>query len=276
VAQDAGHPQIGCTRTCCAAARTDASLRHRPASLAIVDPATGARWLVDATPEIRDQLAALDAIAPPGARALDGVLLTHAHLGHYTGLAQFGREAMGARDVPVWAMPRMRTFLAEQAPWEMLVRLGNIRIEPLENGRAVRLGERIEVTPIAVKHRDEYTETVGFRIRGPGRAVLWLPDIDTGEGFALERELDAVDVAYVDGTFWADGELVGRDMREVPHPRISATIEWFRNDPRRSKVRFVHMNHTNPALDPVSAQSRSLREAGFAVAVEGERVDLGG
>ena len=80
----------------------------------------------------------------------DGVLLTHAHIGHYLGLAQLGREVMGTRGVRVYAMPRMRAFLEHNGPWDQLVRLGNITIEPLEDGHEARLNERIAITPVTV------------------------------------------------------------------------------------------------------------------------------
>ncbi len=87
-------------------------------------------------------------------------------MGHYTGLMHLGREAMGARAVPVWAMPRMRDFLASSGPWSQLVRLRNIELQPLAADSTVTLGDSLHVTPFLVPHRDEYSETVGFRIEG--------------------------------------------------------------------------------------------------------------
>ena len=70
-----------------------------------------------------------------------------------------------------------------------------------------------------IPHRDEYSETVGFVIRGPDRSALFLPDIDKWDRW--ERKIADVladaDVAYLDGTFFADGELLGRDMSKIPH-----------------------------------------------------------
>jgi pyrroloquinoline quinone biosynthesis protein B len=271
VAQDGGHPQPGCTRTCC----RPGVATHLPSSIAIVDPATNQRWLLDATPALPEQLARLDAVAPsatpPG---IDGILLTHGHIGHYTGLMWLGREVMGTHGVPLYVMPRMAQFLTTNGPWSQLVSIGNVS---LVVGADVRLNDRLTAHALTVPHRGEYTETVAWRIQGPTRSALYLPDIDSWDKWDLRLEdvLAAVDAAWIDGTFWADGEL-SRDMSEVPHPRISATMARLAALPasERAKVRFTHLNHTNPALDPTSEQARSVVEAGFHVGTEGERVGL--
>jgi pyrroloquinoline quinone biosynthesis protein B len=269
IAQDGGHPQAGCAKTCCAAAWDDPARGHRVASLGLVDD--GRAWLVDATPDLPSQLHAL---APS---ALAGVLLTHAHMGHYTGLVHLGREAMGADHVPVYALPRMRTLLETQEPWALMARLGHVVPTPAQDGVPIALTPRLTATPRLVPHRDELSETVLYEVRGPSRTIAWLPDIDKWDRWSvpLEDLLARVDLAFVDGTFFADGEL-GRDMSQIPHPFVVETIERLRSAPAelRSKVRFVHLNHTNPALDPASAQAAAVRAAGMAIAVEGERWTL--
>jgi len=279
IAQDAGYPQAACRKACCARAWADPTLRRRTASLAIVNPATSERWIIDSTPDFREQLRALDEAAPPApGTVLTGILLTHAHIGHYLGLVHLGREVMGARGVPVYAMPRMTGFLRSQGPWNQLVELGNVDLRPLSEGKPVTLAKGITVTPLLVPHRDEYSETVAFVVAGPKRSVLYLPDIDKWDRWAtpIEQVLARVDVAYVDGTFYGADELPGRDMAEIPHPFITESIERFAALPEkdRAKVRFLHLNHTNPALDPKSDAARRIREAGHRVAEERERVDL--
>jgi pyrroloquinoline quinone biosynthesis protein B len=169
--------------------------------------------------------------------------------------------------VKVDVMPRLREFLERNGPWDQLVRLGNIAFQPLDGGREIWLNERIAVTPIRVPHRDEYSETVAFIVRGPRKAVLWLPDIDKWERWQtpLESVLARVDVAYVDGTFYSADELPGRDMSEIPHPLIVETMARTASSPERTKIRFIHLNQSNPAL-----RDRSLAP----VAVEGERAGL--
>lgn len=276
VAQDGGYPQAGCARPCCQRAWADPSRARRVAGLAIVDPETHERWLVDATPDLRAQLHQLDMLAPPA--TLSGLLLTHAHMGHYTGLLQLGREAMGTRSVPVWAMPRMAGFLQKNGPWELLFRLEHAILHPLQDGRRVQLGERVAITPVAVPHRDEYSETVGFYLHGPRRTVFYLPDIDKWERWStpVEDVLASTDVALLDATFYDGRELPGRDMSEIPHPFVVETLARFAplSEGLRGRVRLTHLNHTNPLLDPDSAEAGEVRRAGLRVAEEGEVFEI--
>jgi pyrroloquinoline quinone biosynthesis protein B len=271
IAQDGGLPQAGCLKACCTSGR-----HAYVTSLALVDPAGGRHWLFDATPDLPAQMRALERVAP-GSK-LAGVFLTHAHIGHYLGLAQFGREVMGAHGVPVWAMPRMCAFLSSNGPWDQLVHLENISLRPLEDGTAVRLDSGLVVTPFLVPHRDEYSETVGFRIEGPRRQLTFIPDIDKWERWSrpIEGVLDSCDVALLDGTFYRDGELPGRSMAEVPHPFIEESLRRFAPLPAatRARVEFIHLNHTNPAYVPGGEAQRAIRAAGCGVAREGERIAL--
>ncbi|MGZ5441442.1 MAG: MBL fold metallo-hydrolase [Thermoanaerobaculia bacterium] len=279
IAQDGGYPQAGCRRPDCVEGFEGKGERALVASLGIVDPSTGQRWIVDATPDFPAQLHRLERIAGApraGAPVLDGVLLTHAHIGHYLGLAQLGREVLGAREVPVLAMPRLRTFLEENGPWSQLVSLRNIVLRPLVAGATVALNERISVTPLVVPHRDEFSETVGFVVRGPSRAILWLPDIDKWEKWStrIESVVADVDVAYVDATFYSAEELPGRDLSEIPHPTVQETMARFASSPLRTRIRLVHLNQSNPLLRDASLR-REIGERGFAVAAEGDVESLG-
>ncbi len=275
IAQDGGAPQAGRFDD----PRWDDTGRSRlVACLGLFDPSSGRRWMIDATPDFRRQLLDLRRASGGADRpALDGVFLTHAHIGHYTGLMFLGHESMGAKAVPVWTMPKMTGFLRRNGPWDQLVRYGNIELRPLAAGVAVQLTEGLSVTPISVPHRQEYSEVVGFRIQGRRRAALFIPDIDSWEqldaqGVRIEDLIASVDLAYLDGTFFANGEIPGRDMTGFPHPFIRHSIRRFASLPavERAKIRFIHLNHTNPALDPDSAASREIAAAGLKVARQGE------
>ncbi len=279
ITQDAGYPQAGCRKPCCARAWADPQKRRHAICLAIVDPTSDERWLLECTPDFREQLQQLDSIAPPKSElGIDGILLTHAHIGHYVGLMHLGREVMSTDRVPVYAMPRLKRFLENNGPWSQLVAAENISIRELADGRTMRLNERISVTPLLVPHRDEYSETVGFHVRGPNRSAVFLPDIEKWDRWKMKIEdvLSEVDVAYLDGTFYGDGELPGRDMSEIPHPFIAESIKRFASLPKaeRNKVRFLHFNHTNPVLDSQSREAESVRTAGYHLAAEGERFKL--
>jgi pyrroloquinoline quinone biosynthesis protein B len=247
--------------------------------LTIVDPESRQRWLVECTPDFKYQLHALDTIAPmPDGPALSGIFVTHAHIGHYAGLVHLGREVMGSQNVPVFVMPRMANFLKSSGPWNQLVELQQIDLRPLADGTPVPLNSRLSVTPILVPHRDEFSETVAFRITGPRRSVLFLPDIDKWERWErqVEDELALVSVAYLDATFFDASELPGRNHDEIPHPFVVESIARFSKLPpaQRAKVRFLHLNHSNPLLDPRSAASQQVQQAGMAVARQLEQVEL--
>ena len=271
IAQDGGIPQAGCRKSCCTSGR-----HERVASLGLVDPERRRWWLIDATPDFPAQLALVAEAAP--ACSLAGIFLTHAHIGHYTGLMHLGREAMGAHGMPVWAMPRMRAFLAGNGPWGQLVTLHNIELRPLTADSTVSLGDSLAVTPFLVPHRDEYSETVGFRVTGPRGTIVWLPDIDKWERWErrIEDVIDGAGAAYLDGTFFDTTELPGRDIREIPHPFIVESLARFAALPAatRARVRFVHLNHTNRAGIAGTAERRRVEAAGFRVARSGERVPL--
>jgi pyrroloquinoline quinone biosynthesis protein B len=238
--------------------------------------------MIDCTPDFPVQLHALGEVAPAdGKPGLSGIFLTHAHIGHYTGLIHLGLEVMGASGVHVYAMPRMTAFLRQNGPWDQLVRYQNIELQPLTAGSAVKLNDSLSIEPFLVPHRQEYSEVVGYRIAGPNRSVLFIPDIDSWEEWAeqgsrIEDIIPTVDVAYLDATFFSDGEIPGRDMSGFPHPFITHTMEKLAHLPlrERAKVRFIHLNHTNPALNADGDARRTIRERGFRVAEEMERVGL--
>jgi len=283
-AQDAGLPQIGCHAACCTAARRDPARRRLVTSLLLADPRAGRRWLFDATPDLRDQVEV--ARGHPATRVeegprpplFDGVFLTHAHLGHYTGLLQLGPEAYAAHDLPVYGTASMNALLAGQAPWRLLVERDMLRLHDLVPDQAVALAPGLTVTPLLVPHRREFTDTCAFVLRGPSRALLYLPDIDKWERWStpVEDVLRTVDVALLDGSFFADGEIPGRSMADIPHPFIVESLERLAALPAavRDRVYFTHLNHTNPAADPDGEAAARVRAAGMHVLAEGTRFGL--
>ncbi|MEZ6015913.1 MAG: MBL fold metallo-hydrolase [Planctomycetota bacterium] len=282
VAQDGGYPQLACDAPLCVAARRDPSRARHVASLLLVDPRDGARWLFDATPDLAAQVelarphgrvaAATEGAGRPA--LFEGIFLTHAHAGHYLGLWQLGREAYGSATTPVHGTERMARFLRDEAPWSLLVDAEHIAPKVLVPGRPVMLRPDLRVTAIEVPHRAEFTDTVAYVIEGPSRSALFLPDIDKWERFEtpIEQLIAAVDVAYLDATFFDGAELPGRDMAQIPHPFVVESLARLAPlaPQERSKVRFLHLNHSNPLLDPMSAAARTVRAAGLTVAEQGE------
>ena len=279
IGQDGGAPQAGSHLD---PRWTDQPNAHLATSLGLVDPMTNQRWMFEATPDFRKQWYALDTRAGRREKRVpDGIFLTHAHMGHYTGLMFLGHESIGAQGVPVYAMPNMSSYLKENGPWSQLVNYGNIILSPLRENVGVTLSPNVEVRPFKVPHRQEFSEVVGYIISSQNKRIGFIPDIDSWEewdasGPGLIGFLDSVDLAFVDATFYADGELPGRDMSGIPHPYITHTMARLADFPAetRSKVVFIHLNHTNPALYPEGPEAQSIRDAGFRVATPGEIIPL--
>lgn len=278
IAQDAGYPQANCYQPHCIRAWEDPELRRLTSSIAVVNAGSKTKYLFDATPDIREQLYQLNGAAPDRDFTLGGVFLTHAHIGHYTGLMHFGHEASGSSNVPVYAMPRMLEFLSTNGPWDQLVRYQNIRLMPLNDGTTLHFDKTLRVTPLLVPHRDEYSETVGFRIEGPKKAAVFIPDIEKWERWQTDiRDIvQASDYALIDATFFADGELPGRDMSKILHPFVSESMALLDDltKEEKSRVIFIHMNHTNPLLIDGSEAQAQVERRGFRYATEGMRLEL--
>ncbi len=283
--QDGGLPHAACSCERCERARREPSFRRHVASLALVDPAIDppVAFLLDATPDLPEQLERLADLgrAVPGRvdRApLDGVLLTHAHIGHYLGLAFLGYEVVHVQGLPVWATARMGEYLRTNGPWSQLVGKGEIELREMVSGVEIALTETLRVTPLLVPHRDEYSDTVGFLVRGPARRLLYVPDTDRWETWdppLLER-LAGVDVAILDGTFYSTNELPGRSVEQIGHPLIQVTMDLLvdRVAAGQLEVHFTHLNHSNPALTPESPAAAEIRRRGFQILEEGLELSL--
>lgn len=277
IAQDAGYPQANCYDPHCARAWENAAFRRTASSIAVVDNQSRRKYLFDATPDIREQLYQLHRVAPDGDFSLSGVFPTHGHIGHYTGLMHFGHESSASNDIPVYVMPRMRKFLATNGPWSQLVNYRNIELIDMIDGNAIDLAA-VSVTPFLVPHRDEYTETVGFRIDGPAKSALYIPDIDKWGRWNTDiRELvQSVDYAFLDATFFADGELPGRSMENIPHPFVEESMRLFSGLSAEEKARiiFIHFNHSNPLLIDGSDEQKKVISNGFRFAEQGMTLPL--
>jgi pyrroloquinoline quinone biosynthesis protein B len=269
--QDGGSPHIGCSKACCQDLFDRPDPERMVVSLGIIDPENKMNWLIEATPDMPKQLNMLQTFSSfKDTHQPDGIFLTHAHIGHYAGLIYLGREALGASDLKVYAMPRMKTFLETNGPWSQLVDLKNIQLQLLQDDQAIQLSSNITITPFRVPHRDEYSETVGFRIEGPNKKVLFIPDIDKWHEWerSIVEEISKVDYALLDATFFNNDEINNRDMNEIPHPFVVESLELFSNLPEeeKAKIHFIHFNHTNPLLNKNSIQYQQVKKAGIKLA----------
>ena len=269
--QDGGSPHLSCNKNCCEALTVFQKEARKVTALGVVEPKSNFNILFEATPNIISQWKML----PSAPKA---IFLTHAHMGHYAGLLQLGREALGAKNIPVHVMPRMANFLKENGPWSQLISLANIKLFPIVANESTNFKGEIIITPLLVPHRDEFSETVGYRIQGPNKTVLFIPDIDKWSKWSenLKAILETVDYAFLDATFFDQEEINYRPLEEIPHPLVKETVAYLNpvSQELKNKVYFIHMNHTNPLLDPKSKATQWLLSQGFHVARKGQQFKL--
>ncbi len=266
VAQDGGVPHLGCSKTCC----STSSVTRYVSSIMVSNQKSKASYIFDASPDLAKQLSFMkDKIS----ENLKGIFLTHAHIGHYSGLMYLGRESFNSKNIPVYAMPRMKKFLETNGPWDQLVSLNNIKINSIINESEITVEKDLVVKPIEVPHRDEYSETVGYIIKGPNRSAIYIPDIDKWYKWdkSIVDLISSVDYAFIDATFYDEKEINYRDISEIPHPFVIESMKLFEgvSKEEKSKIYFIHLNHTNPLLDSNSSEYKDLISRGYNVAQEG-------
>ena len=277
IAQDAGYPQIDCEKECCMLFYDGLEDKKLVSCLGLVDLNDKKKYIFDATPDFTEQTQLLKTNHLDNGNIIDGLFLTHAHIGHYTGLMYLGFEALGANKVPVYAMPRMKDYLETNGPWSQLLTFNNIELKALQNDSIVVLNNDLKVTPLLVPHRDEYSETVGYIIEGQHKKALFIPDIDKWETWErnIIEEVKKIDYAFLDASFFRDGEI-DRDMSKIPHPFTSETTTLFENESleTKSKIYFIHFNHTNPTILDNHKLKDSIQNLGFNFAKEGMTLPL--
>ncbi|MDN3585530.1 MBL fold metallo-hydrolase [Pedobacter aquatilis] len=272
VAQDGGYPHMGCTKICCTNAWKNPETQKAVSSIALVDPKEKKWYLFDATPDIKKQLKDFSEKTKNKYPYLpDGIFITHAHIGHYTGLMEFGREVMNTKNLNVYVLPKLKSFLEANGPWSQLVKLQNIGITALAQDKPFTIGES-NVIAFTVPHRDEYSETAGFEISTQTKKYLFIPDIDKWSKWnqSIIERVKKVDFAFLDATFFNAEELGNRPISEVPHPLVTETTKLFENEALniKSKIHFIHLNHTNKLLWDKCEQKDFLK-SGFNLAKQG-------
>lgn len=273
IAQDAGFPQAGCTKDCCKESWKYPEKRKMATCLAIVDTVEKKWWMVEATPDFKNQLYLFNQLTKNKYAYLpNGIFITHAHMGHYTGLLQLGRETMNSNKIPVYVLPKLKHYLETNGPWSQLVSLKNIELIELTDKSLKFISNGFDVMAFTVPHRDEFSETAGFNFMLNNKKVVFIPDIDKWQKHSKDVSFIFTDctLAFIDGTFYKDGELEGRSMKEVPHPFVKESMDLFKHwqSALKSKIYFIHFNHTNPLLKINSKERNEVLLNNFKIAKE--------
>lgn len=287
-----GIPQWNCACPGCAGARTHPRRRRRHASLAV--RAGEGRWyLVNATPDIDDQIEARPELRPgpePRQTPIAGVVLTDAELDHTLGLARL-REAdrlQVTATAPVRDALLDRLRLGEvltpytDLTWRDLPTRG---AEPLD---ATAAGPRISAIPVSGKRPryaadapDDEAWVVALRLYDPasGATVLYAPALAAWPD-PLQQAAAEADCVIVDGTFWDDEEprrtgisaRTATGMGHLPVDGPDGTAERLARLPARCL--YTHLNNTNPLVDPAAPQHKRLARLGIEVAHDGTVIEL--
>ena len=210
--------------------------------------------------------------------SLSGIFITHAHIGHYMGLINLGLEVMNLKEIPVYVMPRMRDFICNNSLLNQLIINNNIKLSTLPMGEEVSINNLLSVEAFNVPHRNELSETVGYKIIGKQKSAIYLPDIDSWKNFEnkLRHLIDTNEILFIDGTFYDKSEIVSRDISKIPHPEIKETMRMLSNLPfkDRKKIHFIHFNHTNDAIRDGSQIYKTILDSGFSISEENQQFSL--
>ena len=268
-AQDGGYPHAGCQDDCCLNIWDQSSLHRLPASIAAIDQKNNKLYLFDITPNIKEQLHLLNSYDCE----LAGVFITHAHIGHYIGLLDLGLEIMNTDKIPVYVMPRMKNFILNNQPMAQLIENDNIKLMDIQNDKAI-LFDNLSVIPFEVPHRNELSETVGFRLLSSNKSIIYLPDIDDWDTWDVQLDKFVIDndILFLDGTFYKKSEIKLRDASRIPHPEIIDTINRLSSlsNQHKKRVHFIHLNHTNNVLKENSEAFKYVVNAGFSITKENQ------
>jgi pyrroloquinoline quinone biosynthesis protein B len=259
--QDGGVPHLGCSCEVCENARNDPCDEKFVSSLLLRKDGEedSVRYLFDATPDIRHQIKG---------DYLDGIFVSHGHMGHILGLMYLGTESLDASNVPVYCAEDMEDFLMQNDPYRLLVDRNQIEIVGVKDGRETDiLGGKVE--PLTVDHSHVNTETLGFMIRGEEKDLFYISDFDNWTNDLLDA-IEEADIAIIDGTFWAEDEIDRYD--EVPHPTIPGSME--KTSEFDTEIYFTHLNHTNPALREDSEERKEVEEKGYGVVEPGMEFEI--
>ena len=275
IAQDGGvpHPECNC-QTC--SIYSSSRIQLSPTSLGVLDE--NHLHLFDVSRDLSRQLRML----PNKEKKVTDIWITHGHLGHVDGIGLFGREAIGAKGIRIHASKSMINLLEKTPRWNTMIQNGTLIPRQFDSGEIIETSNSISITAIQVPHRDEWTDTHAFIIKGPSKSILFLPDHDSweetlrmvGEDTVLDwfQTLEA-NVILIDGTFWSPNEI--NHQEQVPHPPILDSLERIGKKTNESlDIQFIHLNHTNPLLISNSEENKVLQKYGWSIGNEGRQISL--
>lgn len=281
-AQDGGFPQWDCNCVNCQLSRSG-ELRFRLRSSLALEDDLGNIIILDASPDLKHQVDVIGSsrqrigrICSDRVSPIDAILITHAHWGHVMGLLEFSAGA--SFEVPVYCSPSVSSIIYASPVFRSLIDGDFIRIMefkdniPLEivNYRGQKTYFKLEA--FKVPHREDFTDTYGFKIFHKSSSITYIPDIKVLDEEII-RKIDDTDFLFFEGTFYWDDELwrvskIKRTSKELGHIPIVESLLILRELEIDMKY-YIHLNHTNPVLRSGSDERRSVEDAGIKIVDDG-------
>ena len=267
VVQDGGYPHVGSSKSEQKEYFQKSKIKEKITCLGIVDKIENKSFLIDATPHLPYQL---NKLSECSSNPLSGILVTHVHWGHIGGLGWLSREGLNHGDFKIFSSRKNISIIRKYC--DIFEFKTNISFEDITAGSVVNLTKNITASAVSVPHRAK-GDTFGYVLSG-NRKVGYFPDCDNIKSWKDDflNILEDVDCFYLDGTFWNKTELPNRKIESVPHPLVEDVIEDLKhlNQDLKNKLKFIHLNQTNPLLNKSSNELKRLRENYFNVAEDGE------
>jgi pyrroloquinoline quinone biosynthesis protein B len=287
-----GVPQWNCRCPVCSLAwNGDAQVKRRSQSSIAVSNDGDAFVLVNASPDLRQQILAAPSLQPrtePRSSPLMACVVTSADVDHIAGLLTlregqpFELYATGATLSALAANPIFKALADdcvkrkpielerpfEPAPGLVFTAFGAPgKVALWQEGESVAIG-------------GEGEGTIGLDMRGGGKRALYSPACAKVTP-AFKARIAGADALMFDGTTFADNELIelglsGKSAHRMGHVAMSGpdgSIAAF-GDLKVGRKIFIHLNNSNPVLIEGSPERRRVEEAGWEVAYDGMEIAL--
>ena len=165
--------------------------------------------------------------------------------------------------------PKMKLFLNDSLIFRQLIDNKNIILKDMNDQVDIKLTKNVSIGAFSVPHRNELSETVGYRIKSRKKTIIYIPDIDSWEDWStsLNELIKNNDILILDGTFYTKSEIKKRDIKKIPHPSIENTMSIMDSNTmdEKNKIYFTHLNHTNKVLDETSKEYRKVITSGYNI-----------
>jgi pyrroloquinoline quinone biosynthesis protein B len=298
-----GFPQWNCSCIQCSGVRSGSlRARARTQTQAAVTP-DGSHWfLLNASPDLRQQIVSCPELAPsPGSRnsPIHAVVLTSADVDAVMGLLHL-REF---QPLQIFSTIAVRRILTEENALFRVLKRSNppVRWESLPLDRLVPLlpaspaekkpGLFCKALSLGGDFPDYISDSlrnglsseeavVGITLVSKEKKLFFAPNLP-GTGDHWQRNIEESDLAMVDGTFWRDDELSAiqkgtKTARQMGHLPLWGERGLLRIPfrPMKTKRVLIHVNNTNPILNEDSREARFVRDAGWEIAYDGMDLEV--